>query len=88
MTFESALADFREALKRHREVLNLRLEELNASIKELDGKDRDDPTYAETYQAREEAFEDYNQAYDTWHEETEKPPAGATAEGNETKTNS
>lgn len=27
------------------------------------------------------------QACDAWNEEVEKPPAGGTAEGNETKTN-
>lgn len=57
------------------EQLNLRLEELNAAIKEHDGKNRGDPTYAETYLARENAYEAYNQAYDAWHQETEKEVA-------------
>lgn len=68
MSQQPALAGLRDAL-------NLRLEELNAAIKEHDGKDRDDPTCADTHKAMWDACEAYSKAYEVWNEEKGKEVA-------------
>ncbi|PRB69489.1 hypothetical protein [Arthrobacter sp. MYb213] len=68
MTQQPALAGLHAAMK-------LRLEEFDTAIAKLDGTKRGDPGYGELFEARWEAAEAYEKAYDAWNEEIEKEVA-------------
>lgn len=68
-----------------RDELGQRTVELDAAIRKLKATPRDAERYGAAYGAKWAANEAYIKAWDAWYEESEKPPAGATAEGDETK---